>query len=521
MLTDLAAWHALEAHKKEMEETSIKSLFEIDPKRFESFHIRTDGLLFDYSKHRASLKTIELLCNLAKECGLEKRRQDMLDGKEINESEQRAVLHMALRGSTDPNLVVDGENIAEFVGGVQAQIKRISEEIRNNPKITDVVNIGIGGSDLGPRMCYKALIPLGEGPNLHFISNIDGRSLEKRLQPLNPENTLLIVASKTFTTMETLGNATDAREWLLTKLKEEDLHDHIVAVTNNVEKAMSFGVDEQHILPLRDWIGGRYSVWGAVGLAIAVAFGYEVFEELLKGARLADEHFMSAPFEKNIPVLMAMLGIWYRNFWDYPAHAILPYSHDFRDFPRFLQQMDMESNGKSVGLNGERLPYATGPIIFGEAGTNAQHAFMQLLHQSEQIIPSDFLISANAYHDLPDHHTHLISNALAQSKALMEGQSHEDDLQRNFPGNRPSSTFMMRYPDAQRLGMLIAFYEHKVFTQGVVWGINSFDQWGVELGKTIAKDLYVTMNQEGLKDGGDSSTSGLMNAFSTHCEHAA
>ena len=508
--SDTPAWDALEQHANDMRDIRIKSLFDDDPERFEKFHISLKGLLFDYSKHKITAETVSKLIDLAKARDVEQHRDEMFSGVPINSTEDRAALHTALRGSCTDNLEIDGENVSAFVRDLQAQIKTISENIRRNSNVTDVVNIGIGGSDLGPRTVYKALKPGADGPNVHYISNIDGSTLYQRLRALNPENTVLIIASKTFETLETMSNAGAAKDWLSTHLDEKALGDHLIAVTTNTQAALDFGVQAENILPMHDWIGGRYSLWSGIGLSIAIANGFNAFEELLKGARAADEHFKTAQLEKNIPVLMALLGIWYRNFWDYPAQAILPYSHDLRDLPTYLQQLDMESNGKSVDANGAAVDPATGPVVFGEAGTNAQHAFMQLLHQGSEIIPADFILVAEALSESKDHHTQLLSNALAQSKALMEGQENISEPHKHFPGNRPSSTFILDRLDAYHLGLLLALYEHKIFVQGVIWRINSFDQWGVELGKTIASNISQALeNNEKIKNS-DPSTEGLM-----------
>ena len=512
-LTKMPEWSALSAHQRELKEDHIKDYFEQDAARFEKFHLTLNGLLFDYSKHKLRDETVPMLCALAKARGLEEMRGKMFGGERLNASENRAVLHTALRGSTDPSLEIDGENISEFVETTLEQVKTLSEEIRKNPKITDVINIGIGGSDLGPRTVYKALLPHADGPNLHFISNIDGRALESRLNGLRPENTALIITSKSFVTLETITNAETVKKWFLTALDEEALSERLFAISTNIEAATDFGVQQEHILPLRDWVGGRFSLWSAVGLSIATAIGFKEFKALLDGAKAMDEHFKNAPFEKNIPVIMGMIGIWYRNFWNYPAKAILPYSHDLRDLPKYLQQLDMESNGKGVDLEGEAVETASGPVIFGEAGTNAQHAFMQLLHQGPEIIPADFILVKTPEHPYENHHKKLLANALAQSKALMEGKTSKNEPHKAFEGNRPSSSLVLEKLDAYNLGMLLALYEHVIFVQGVIWGINSFDQWGVELGKVLAKSIQNELKTPN-SDNMDSSTQGLLKALS-------
>ncbi len=508
-LTDLPEWRALEDHKRATENLHIKTLFDEDPNRFQTFSVDMPGLLFDYSKHKITDETKDALVALARARNVEKQRDALFSGEAVNVSENRPALHMALRGSCDKALEVDGKNVEHFVNSTLQNMQIISDKIRENPNITDVVNIGIGGSDLGPRMAYKALKPLADGPNIYFISNVDGSALHQRLHKLKPENTLFIIASKTFTTQETLRNAQTAKDWLLESIDKDALGNHLLAVTANAEAASGFGVNEDHIFPMRDWIGGRYSIWSAIGLPVAIACGFKTFKAMLDGAKAVDEHFVSAPLENNIPVLMALLGVWYRNFWDYPAHCVLPYSHDLREFPIYMQQLDMESNGKSVTQDGLTTNYATGPVIFGEAGTNAQHTFMQLLHQSHEIIPVDFIVTAKAQHPHAAHHKQLLGNALAQSKALMEGQEKPDALHHNFTGNRPSSTFILDTLDGYHLGVLLALYEHKIFVQGALWGINSFDQWGVELGKTNAENIIKSFDNKKITDNFDVSTVGL------------
>jgi len=502
-------WDSLRKHHKDISQLHLKTLFSEDKQRFEKFHTSLPGILFDYSKHNITDETLASLMALAKACELEKHRESLYSGQKINTTNNRAVLHTALRGSCSPELEVDGEKISGFVQSTLGQIEALSSKIRHNKEITDIINIGIGGSDLGPRMVYKALKPLADGPTVHYVSNIDGSTLYHRLKALKPQNTLFVIASKTFSTLETLTNAQTAKDWLLKDLSADALYDHLIAVTAAPQEAEKFGVRKDHILPMRDWIGGRYSLWSSIGVSIAISNGFKSFLELLRGAKEIDDHFLNAPLEKNIPVIMAMLGVWYRNFWDYSAQAILPYSHDLRDFPTYLQQLDMESNGKSVTKDGQMVSISTGPVIFGEAGTNAQHAFMQLLHQSQNIIPADFILVASPQHPLGDHHEKLLANALAQSKALMEGQDNIDEPYRFFSGNRPSSSLILDKLDPFHLGMLLALYEHKIFVQGVIWNINSFDQWGVELGKINAKTIIKAFENKEKNIKSDSSTTGL------------
>ncbi|MCC6598562.1 MAG: glucose-6-phosphate isomerase [Alphaproteobacteria bacterium] len=512
-LTKRPEWLALENHFKEMEDVPLRALFADDPSRFDHFHLRLDGLLFDYSKHKINARTKALLCALARACDVEGWRARMLSGAAINTTENRAVLHMALRGSTPEGLEVDGENVTDFVQDTLALIKTTSERVRADKSITDVVNIGIGGSDLGPRMMCRALIASADGPNIHFISNIDGDALSLLLGKLNPHSTVFLIASKTFNTLETLTNTAAARDWLLAALGPDKVYDHFLTMTANPEAALKFGIAPANILLLRNWIGGRYSLWGATGLALAIACGFEVFNDMLKGAAVADRHFIQSPLEENIPVLMALIGIWYRNFWKYDALAILPYAQSLEILPSYIQQLDMESNGKGAGKNGETLDYQTGPVVFGETGSNAQHAFMQLLHQSRQVIPAEFIAIAGAHHGMKAHHMALFGNALAQSKALMDGLENTSEPCKNFPGNRPSSTLILDQLDAYHLGMLLALYEHKIAVQGAIWNINSFDQWGVELGKSIADALIKDFDNDTRNTCTDSSTAGLAQYF--------
>ena len=507
-LTALSEWRALIDHKATLEGEHIKDLFAADPARFDNMHVDLDGLVFDYSRHKATDKTVSLLCDLAKARGFESLRKNMVSGAAINASEHRSVLHMALRGSVDENLDIDGVNVSHFVNGVLGHMQMLAELVSAQKHITTVINIGIGGSDLGPRMVYKALRPFRNDIDVHFVSNIDGRALDSALDGLSPENTLFVITSKTFTTLETLTNARTAKTWFLENSAGQDFADHVLAVTMNEKAAKDFGVLQENILNLKDWVGGRFSLWGAVGISLVLAYGFENFSKLLAGAKAMDSHFLNAPLEKNIPVIMGLLGVWYRNFWHYPSKAILPYAHDLRDLPKYLQQLDMESNGKSVDRDGTPVCTSTGSVIFGEAGTNSQHAFMQLLHQGTEIIPADFVVIANAEHEHETHHQKLISNALAQSKALMEGrEATEGESYRAFAGNRPSSTLLLKRLDPFHLGMLIALYEHVVFVQGAIWGINSFDQWGVELGKDLAKHIDAKTQSED----NDPSTIGLIN----------
>jgi glucose-6-phosphate isomerase len=479
----LKEWAALQTHVEALRDVHMRDLFRDDKNRFHNFHFEMDGLIFDFSRHRATIETIKLLGSLAKACDIEGWRTKMFMGEKINVTEDRAVLHPALRGSCSPSLTIDGENVAEFVNKTLAQMESISKKIRSDKKITDVVNIGIGGSDLGARIVYETLYNFQDGPRVHFLSNVDGARISGILKHLKPDSTIFITTSKTFTTMETMTNAETAKQWAGSAK-------NFYAVTSNIHAAKKFGVPEDHILPMRDWIGGRVSLWSAAGLPVAIAVGFDNFKKLLSGAKAMDDHFLHAPMVSNIPVMMAMLGVWYRNFWDWNAHVVLPYAHNLRKFPAFIQQLDMESNGKSISRDGEMIDYKTAPALFGETGTNAQHAFMQMLHQGVDILPVDFIIVKEPGHELEDHHKKLNANALAQAQALMQGREKAPAAAyKTFEGNRPSSTLVLDRLDPWHLGLLLALYEHKMFVQGIIWNINSFDQWGVELGKTLANEI--------------------------------
>ena len=488
-LTTMPEWIALQKHAQSLRQTHMNGLFREDSRRSEKFNVRIKGLSFDYSRHLATTETLNLLLDLAKVTDVASWRTKLFEGGKINTTEGRAALHTALRGSGPENLVVDGENTHEFVHKTLGKIEFISGKIRNDRTITDVVNIGIGGSDLGPRIVHETLRDFNTGPRVHFVSNVDGARITSVLKSLKPSSTVFIVTSKTFSTMETLTNARTAKEWAKTT---KNFH----AITMNIESAREFEVPEENILTMQEWTGGRVSLWSAAGLSIAIAAGFENFKNMLAGAHgidlvlfTVDNHFLTSPPDKNIPVLMALLGIWYRNFWDYRAHAILPYAHDLRKFPAYVQQLDMESNGKSVSRDGISTNYKTGPLVFGETGTNAQHAFMQFLHQGTDIIPADFIIIKHAGHTLADHHRKLNTNALAQAQALMQGRKNTARPYQRFDGNRPSSTLILDRIDPWHIGLLLALYEHRMFVQGIVWNINSFDQWGVELGKTLASEF--------------------------------
>ncbi|GAB6068438.1 glucose-6-phosphate isomerase [Methylothermus subterraneus] len=534
--TALPAWKSLAEHRREIEGQHLRDWFARDPDRFQRFSLSLGEILFDFSKNLITDKTLGLLVQLAEQCGLAARIEAMFGGDKINRTEDRAVLHVALRNRSSRPILVDGRDVMPKVRQVLDKMRRFTEQVRSGQwrgfsgkPITDVVNLGIGGSDLGPRMATCALTPYHKQDlKVHFVANVDESDLLEVLKGLNQETTLFLVVSKTFTTQETMTNAHSARQWLLTGAGSEDaIAKHFVAISTNRPAVQAFGIDPENMFEFWDWVGGRYSLWSAVGLSIALAVGMDRFEELLQGAFEVDEHFRTAPFSRNIPVLMGLLGIWYINFWGARSHAVLPYDHYLRYLPEHLQQLEMESNGKSVNLQGKPVDYSTAPVIWGQPGTNGQHSFFQLLHQGTQLIPCDFLVAAESHHELGEHHAILLANCLAQAEALMQGKSLDearaelasldlpaDELEllaaaKTFPGNRPSTLFLFRKLTPKTLGHLIALYEHKVFVQGAIWNINSFDQMGVELGKQLAKAILPEL--EGGKIGAhDASTRALI-----------
>lgn len=537
-LTKSKAWKALAAHHKTIAGKHLRQLFAEDPKRFETFSAKACGLLLDYSKNRVSRKTMRLLFDLARQANVEVWRDRMFAGERINVTEDRAVLHTALRNRSNRPVLVDGRDVMPDVQRVLAQMRDFSAAVRggewkgySGKPMTDVVNIGIGGSDLGPVMVTEALKPYALARlRVHFVSNIDGTHLAETLKRIQPETSLFIVASKTFTTQETLTNAISARQWFLSTAHDEAaVARHFVALSTNAAEVARFGIDPRNMFEFWDWVGGRYSLWSAIGLSIAVSLGFENFEELLTGAFEMDEHFRSAPLEQNLPVILALLGVWYNNFFGCETHAILPYDQYLHRFPAYFQQGDMESNGKSVDRDGVEVDYATGPVIWGEPGTNGQHAFYQLIHQGTRLIPADFLAPAQTHNPLGDHHTILLANFLAQTEALMRGKTKRevrDELQASalaraeikrllphkvFAGNRPTNSIMYTKLTPRTLGSLIAMYEHKIFVQGIIWNINSFDQWGVELGKQLAKTILAELGTDKPVSSHDASTNGLMN----------
>ncbi len=535
-LTDSVIWHKLQQHFNEVSGLHMRDLFNQEPQRFDKFSLHFNDTLFDYSKNRITDKTLALLFELARQQKLDTKIAAMFSGVQINQTEQRAVLHVALRNRSNRQIMVNGKDVSVDVNKVLAKMRVFCDAVHSGSwrgytgkVITDVVNIGIGGSDLGPRMVVRALQPYSVGKvETHFVSNVAQADLLATLNKLNAETTLFLIASKTFTTQETMTNALSARSWLVDALSSEAAVDkHFVAISTNHKKVVEFGIDPDNIFEFWDWVGGRFSLWSAIGLSIPLSIGMDNFEKLLEGAHQVDEHFRLTPFEQNIPVIMALLGIWYNNFFKTESQAILPYGHYLRYFPAFMQQGDMESNGKGVDIDGNTVDYQTGPIVWGQTGTNGQHAFYQLIHQGTKLIPCDFLVPATSYHDLPDHHNMLISNFLAQPQALMQGKAAEqvkqelDPSEQNqalinskvFPGNIPTNSFIFKSMTPQTLGELIALYEHKIFAQGAIWNINSFDQMGVELGKLLASNIYPELKNDQRVTRFDSSTNGLINYF--------
>jgi glucose-6-phosphate isomerase len=513
-----AAWKKLQQHRDKTVKEPLQALFAGDAGRFKALSLTLPGLLADFSKNHVTRETIELLCALAREAGLEQGRDNMFAGTPINTSENRAVLHTALRAGEDGKAAVDGHAVAEDVHDVLQRMQSFTDEVRdgvwrgyNGKDITDIVNIGIGGSSLGPRLAVEALAGF-HAPRLqaHFVANVEASELALTLKGLSPETTLFIVASKTFTTAETMQNARLARDWIVNYYKDEAaVARHFVAASTNAEAVKAFGISPANMFPFWDWVGGRYSLWSAIGLPIMLLAGAENFEAMLEGAREMDEHFRTAPLEKNIPALMGLIGLWYRDFLDYPAYAVIPYHAGLARLPAFLQQLDMESNGKSVARDGRKTGVPTGPIVFGEPGTDAQHSFFQWLHQGSDIVPVEFIAAVKTRFGNRDQQAMLLANMLAQAESLLAGRENKTEPHRNFPGNRPSTTLLLDELDPKTLGMLLALYEHRVFVQGWIWGINSFDQWGVELGKVTAKTLEAELKQA---SGGahDASTQGLL-----------
>lgn len=537
--TSTSAYKYLVDHYITINEKTLKDLFAEDPARFDKFSITYNDILVDYSKNRINDQTIALLIQLAKECQLDEAIKAMFAGEKINVTEGRQVLHTALRNQSNQAIVVDGEDVMPKVRAVLAHMKTFVNQVVSGQwkgftgnAITDVVNIGIGGSDLGPVMVTEALKPYKTRLNLHFVSNVDGTHISETLKKVNPETTLFLIASKTFTTQETMANAHSAKAWFLESgAGESDVAKHFVALSTNEKGVADFGIDTQNMFEFWDWVGGRYSLWSAIGLSIALGIGYDNFEELLKGAYDADEHFKTAEFENNIPVILGLLGIWYNNFFDAESHAILPYDQYLHRFAAYFQQGDMESNGKYIDRNGNRVDYQTGPIIWGEPGTNGQHAFYQLIHQGTKLIPCDFIAPAISHNPIGNHHQLLLSNFFAQTEALMNGKTEEEvvaEFQKAgksteeieklknykiFEGNRPTNSILLKKITPRSLGTLIALYEHKIFVQGIIWNIYSFDQWGVELGKQLASKILPELGDADEVKTHDSSTNGLINQY--------
>ncbi len=533
-------WHKLTRHYENIKSLQMKELFAGDCRRFEKLSLRFNDILLDYSKNRVTAETMQRLFGLAEECGVKAAIKDMFAGEKINETENRPVLHVALRNRANTPIYVDGRDVMPAVNRVLEKMKWFSDTLisggwkgYSGKKISDIVNIGIGGSDLGPVMVTEALRPYARrGLEVHFISNVDGTHISETLKKLDPETTLFIVASKTFTTQETMTNAYSARRWFLSHAGDSaHIARHFIAVSTNIEKVAAFGIDEENMFVFWDWVGGRYSLWSAIGLSIACFIGFENFVELLQGGFEMDRHFKTAPLEKNMPVILAMLGIWYTNFFGAAAEVILPYDQYLHRFPAYLQQANMESNGKSVDRSGQRLTYPSGPIIWGEPGTNGQHSFYQLIHQGTRMIPADFLAPAVSHNPLGAHHRILLSNFFAQTEALMNGKSRQEvetelasqgksteEIKKLAPykvfeGNRPTNSILFKKLTPRTLGNLIALYEHKVFVQGVVWNIFSFDQWGVELGKQLAGQIQPELADDQPAAAHDSSTNGLINVY--------
>ena len=536
-LTTLSSWKNLQAHFAAIEKTQMRDLFKADEKRFEKFSLQFNDILLDYSKNRITEETLSLLLNLAKERNLKEAIEAMFAGEKINNTEKRAVLHTALRNRSNKPVLVDGEDVMPGINAVLEKMKGFCEKVRSGAwkgytgkAVTDIVNIGIGGSDLGPYMVTEALKPYAQkGLNIHFVSNVDGTHIAETLKKINAETTLFIVASKTFTTQETLTNAESAKRWFLESAKDEAaVAKHFVALSTNAKAVSAFGIDTNNMFEFWDWVGGRYSLCSAIGLPIAVYIGFDNFEQLLQGAHDMDEHFRSADFEKNIPVILALLGVWYNNFFGADSHAILPYDQYMHRFAAYFQQGDMESNGKGVTKAGETIDYSTGPIIWGEPGTNGQHAFYQLIHQGTKLIPCDFLAPVQTQNPIGDHHEKLLANFFAQTEALMKGKTAieaQSELiaaklpdaeiesltpHKVFSGNRPTNSIFFKKLTPSTLGSLLAMYEQKIYVQSVIWDVNAFDQWGVELGKQLANKILPELKSVDKITSHDASTNGLI-----------
>ena len=538
--TRTKSWQALATHFEVIKDTHMKDLFHSDPRRFETFSIRFKDILVDYSKNRLTKKTLDLLVQLAEDVHLGDAIEKMFQGDSINETENRAVLHVALRNRRNHPMMVDGQDVMPEVNGVLAQMRDFSNSVNmgdwrgySGKKITDIVNIGIGGSDLGPRMVTECLKPYARpGLSVHFVSNVDGTQITETLKCLNPETTLFLIASKTFTTQETMTNADSARTWFLSQARDEAyIAKHFVAISTNQAAIEKFGIHRDNMFRFWDWVGGRYSLWSAIGLSIACSIGFENYEALLAGGHDMDQHFKTTRFAENIPVILALIHIWYNNFFGAETEAILPYDQYMQWFPAYFQQGNMESNGKSINRSGRPVTCRTGPIVWGAPGTNGQHAFYQLIHQGTRLVPSDFLAPAVTHNPVGDHHTILLSNFFAQTEALMNGKTEDmvaaemsaqgkdqEDIRQLLPhkvfkGNQPSNSILFKQLTPRVLGSLIAMYEHKIFVEGIVWNIFSFDQWGVALGKQLASNILPELQNNDPLETHDSSTNGLINTF--------
>ena len=539
-LTRSPAWKALKAHHKQMAGAHMRDLFTQDARRFDKYTLRFNDLLLDYSKNIINDTTLSLLLDLAREAKVLEHAASMFNGEKINFTENRSVLHVALRNRSNRPILSERKDVMPGVNKVLAHMREFSDKVRSGAwkgytgkPITDIVNIGIGGSDLGPVMATEALKPYAaDNLKMHFVSNIDGTQLAETLKLLDPETALFIVASKTFTTQETLTNARSARDWFLTSAKSEAaVAKHFVAVSTSTKEVKAFGIDPANMFGFWDWVGGRYSLWSAIGLPIALAIGMDHFEAMLAGGHAMDEHFRNTPVEKNLPVILGLLGIWYGDFFDAQSHAVLPYDQYLHRFPAYLQQLDMESNGKRVRRDKKTVDYSTGPVLWGEPGTNGQHSFYQLIHHGTKLIPADFLAPAQSHNPIGDHHPILLSNYFAQTEALMKGKTDAEvraELEaaglsgrkleqliphKVFPGNRPTNSLLFKKLDPATLGALIVLYEHKIFVQGTIWGINSFDQWGVELGKQLAQKIQPELSGDASVNSHDVSTNGLINYY--------
>lgn len=544
-LTTSPAWTALQHHFQSVRDVHMRDLFNQDAERFEKFSIEHNGLLLDYSKNRITEETMSLLTDLAAQADIAGWAQRMFSGDKINTTEQRAVLHTALRGVGDKPIIVDGKDVLPRIRSVLEKMERFSRSVHNgewlgfsDKAISDVVNIGIGGSDLGPGLITDALQPFRQnGLNVHFVSNVEGSDIAETLENLNPETTLFLIASKGFDTWETLTNAHTAKEWIIYAAGDEAaVANHFVAISANKEAVQAFGIDPANMFEFWDWVGGRYSVWCSISLAAILYFGMDTFKDMLAGAYEMDQHFLSAPATKNIPVILALLGIWYNNFFGASTCAILPYEQHLKKLPAYLQQLDMESNGKRVDRDGKVVNYAVGPIIWGQLGGKGQHAFFQLLHQGARLVPADFLVPIESYHPLTKHHQIMVANCFAQTEALMRGKTVEEAEEnmkasgadeetinrllpfKTFPGNSPSNTFVYQKLTPRMLGTIMAMYEHKIFAQGIIWNVNSFDQMGVELGKELARNIYDRLSTTDTSISRDSSTSGLIDYYKKHSQ---